>query len=402
MCSTAAQHIYCEAKKSYNNNDNNNKKNNMAASAGRLAKASSGQQNRLTAEERTSMELWLSMEREYKHGKGKSMTNLRWINGAASKGLTNVSGDPKQAKQVGAQESLALFVNTKLKYSGSKSWTAAIAHNKWKNMKLSFKRVLTKFPTPDDAQWERDGKSKEEFAAELERITSARRAACQSYDILWPELKDHPSIHPACQYESDFQQNDEEGDAEQDEEGNEEQNFSEEGSEEDEDVTVTKGKSSKSSGTGSASKGSPKGKSPRHKKGKSSVKSAPVKMSLKKSSEQPRHRDITAAYISMKAEWNRMWLRTMMLKQRQEVYFMCLDRSYNRQVTNQILMDLGLGRIPAFMDSWDDPQMNDTHEHVAAMRTSDAVETMNVDGSNIGDDSGDGDGSRDGDGDDSD
>ena len=114
MCSTAAQHIYCEAKKSYNNNENNNKKNNMAAAGGRVAKASSGQ-NRLTTEERTSMELWLTMEREYRHGQGKGMTNLRWINGAASKGLTNVSGDPKQAKQAGAHESLALFVNAKLK-----------------------------------------------------------------------------------------------------------------------------------------------------------------------------------------------------------------------------------------------------------------------------------------------
>lgn len=145
----------------------------MAAAGGRVAKASSGQ-NRLTTEERTSMELWLKMEREYRQGKGKGMTNLRWINGAASKGLTNVSGDPKQAKQAGAHESLALFVNAKLKYSGSKSWTAAIALNKWKNMKLSFKRVPTKFPMPDDGQWERDGKSKEEFAAEMERITIAQ------------------------------------------------------------------------------------------------------------------------------------------------------------------------------------------------------------------------------------
>ncbi len=70
---------------------------------------------------------------------------------------------------------------------------------------------------------------------------------------------------------------------------------------------------------------------------------------------------------------------------------MCLDRSYDRQATNQILMDLGLGRIPAFMDSWDDSQVYDMHEQVAAMRSSDVVEEMK---SNAASD--DGDGSNDG------
>jgi hypothetical protein len=82
----------------------------------------------------------------------------------------------------------------------------------------------------------------------------------------------------------------------------------------------------------------------------------------------------------------------MMLKQRQDVYFMCLDRSYDRQATNQILMDLGLGRIPAFMDSWDDSQMYDMHEQIATMRNSAVVEEMKSgDGSDDGDGSGDGD-----------
>jgi hypothetical protein len=321
----------------------------MAAAESRLAKASSAQ-NRMTADERTRMELWLSMSRVYKNGKGKDMSNLRWINGAASKGLTSVSGDSKQAKQIGAHEALAHFMNAKLR-SGNKMWTAEIAHSKWKNMKVSYKRVLKKFPMPDDAQWERDGKSKEDLASEVERVSDARRAAFQSYDVLWKELKDHPSFQPACQYASaDFEDGD---DDEADEDGDDnvavsgaertatdKDSESEDASDEDdEDMDASRNKSSRAS---SSSRGSPRKRS---KKAKASSK--PVKMSLKKTSEQPRHRDITAAYIAMKTEWNRMWLRTMMLKQRQDVYFMCLDRRYDRATTNQILMDVGLSRRTA-------------------------------------------------------
>jgi hypothetical protein len=177
------------------------------AEGSRIYKASSGQ-NRMTPEERSAMEVWLLMKREYAGGRGKEMTNLRWINGAAAKGLTNVSGDPKQAKQIGAYLALAAYMNDK-KVKGAKTWTAELASTKWKNMKTSFKRVVKKYPMPDTAQWERDGKSKEEVATEVERITALREAGFQSYKVLWEELKDHPTICPAAPFESTIDDEDE-------------------------------------------------------------------------------------------------------------------------------------------------------------------------------------------------
>jgi hypothetical protein len=329
----------------------------------------------MTVEERTRMELWLSMARVYRDGKGKEMSNLRWINGAASKGLTTVSGDSKQAKQIGAHEALAHFMNAK---RGGKLWTAEIAHNKWKNMKVSYKRVLKKFPIPDDAQWESDGKSKEEYASEVEKVTSARRAAFQSYDVLWKELKDHPSFAPSGQYESNiFDEDNEEDDDDEGAAGTGGEKTvtadddREDGSASDDNASEEEENDKQS--RHSSSKGSPR--KIIKKKGKGSSK--PVKMSLKKTSEQPRHRDITAAYISMKTEWNRMWLRTMMLKQRQDVYFMCLDRHYDRTTTNQILKDLGLNHMPAYMESWDEDVPN-MHEATAAFRSADAIENLGL------------------------
>jgi hypothetical protein len=173
----------------------------MSASESRLYKASSGQ-NRISAEERTAMELWLSLKREYAGGKGKEMTNLRWINGAAAKGLVTVSGDPKQAKQIGACEALAVFMNSKQK---NKQWNAEHALTKWRNMKTSFKRAIKKYPMPDNVEWEQSGRSKEDLASEVEKVTVLRKAACQSYEVLWEELQDHPTIHPSAPFESQIE-----------------------------------------------------------------------------------------------------------------------------------------------------------------------------------------------------
>ncbi len=370
--------IFIEKQRKEHNNKPTNTR--MAAAGSRIAKASSGQ-NRISPEERTAMELWLKTKRDYGGGKGKEMTNLRWINGAASKGLQGVSGDPKQAKQIGAYEALAAFMNTK---QTKKKWDAEIANKKWKNMKTSFKRAVNKYEMPDTQVWEQSGKSKEELATEVENVTTLRKAACQSYEVLWEELQNHPTISPAAPFETPFAGDDGDGDngggdeVNEDEEDEGDEVNEDEDEEGDEDATASgtakspkaakSPMSPKSSAAGSKNSGAKAKASPkkREKGSKASVK----KLSLRKASEQPRHRDITAAYISMKSEWNRMWLRTMVLKQRQDVYFMCLERGMDRATTIHVMQDLGLGKLPAFMDSWYRDEVPDMHEQGELIRGS--------------------------------
>ena len=151
------------------------------------------------------MESWMQMDREYPVGaSGNAMTNLRWINGAASKGLKTANADSKDATQTGAYMSLAKFVNTKL--SLKQPWTVDTAMTKWKNMKTSFKRICKDNQFPVDAEWYAQGKTKEELAAECERITAIRKQKCASYDVLWSELQSHPSINPPGRFESPHMQ----------------------------------------------------------------------------------------------------------------------------------------------------------------------------------------------------
>jgi hypothetical protein len=139
--------------------------------------------SRLPQHERNAMELWLKNNRIYHGGKGKEMSNLRWINGGASKGLTSVSGDSKQAKSISAHEELAKFVNERCNLAGAERWDAAKAASKWQNMKSTFKRVVRKYEFPEVDQWLKDGRTKEEHAEEIERLTALRRKGCQSYDV---------------------------------------------------------------------------------------------------------------------------------------------------------------------------------------------------------------------------
>jgi hypothetical protein len=342
----------------------------MSANNKRIKQASTGQ-NRLSQEERIAMELWMKSNRVYENGKGRDMTNLRWINGAASKGLLTASGDPKQAKQIGAHEALAKFVNDRLNLHGTgKSWTAETAASKWKNMKTSFKRIVRKYAFPSSDEWTKEGKTKEELASEIEKLTTLRRNACQSYDVLWEELQDHPSIVPHGQCESaDFEAADGDDDDYAEHDGDEGEGI----------LSETEVRSPKS--PASSAKAGPRKSPSKPKKNKGVAKK---QLSLKKTSEAPRHRDITAAYIAMKAEWNRMWLRSMMLKQRQEVFFACVDRGYSDARIDQVMVAVGLGRLPAYMTSWgEDPMGNlDTQippqaeagDHAAEMRASSASE----------------------------
>ena len=71
-----------------------------------------------------------------------------------------------------------------------------------------------------------------------------------------------------------------------------------------------------------------------------------------------------------------MWLRTMVLKQRQDVYFMCLERGMDRATTIKVMQDLGLGKLPAFMDSWYRDEIPDMHEHGDIMRASGTAENL--------------------------
>ena len=80
----------------------------LAASKKIHSEKAEKQQQRLSKEERLAMESWMQMDREYPVGaSGNAMTNLRWINGAASKGLKTANADSKDATQTGAYMSLA-------------------------------------------------------------------------------------------------------------------------------------------------------------------------------------------------------------------------------------------------------------------------------------------------------
>jgi hypothetical protein len=360
--------------------EHSNKTTNMSEGS-RIHKGSSGQ-SRITPEERSAMEVWLLLKREYAGGKGKDMTNLRWINGAAAKGLSNVSGDPKQAKQIGAYEALAAYMNEK-RVKGARTWNAEYALTKWKNMKTSFKRAIKKYPMPDTCEWEQSGKSKEDLSSEVERVTALREAACQSYKVLWDELRDHPIIHPAAPFESVIEEDEDDASSGSD---NDEGEGRGDASDIDTGTATARSPKSPKSPKAPSSKGSSaQGKASSKKKVK--VSKAPVKLSLKKSSEQTRHRDITAAYISMKSEWNRMWLRTMVMKQRQDVYFMCVDRGWDRASTLQVMTDLGLGKLPAFMDSWYGNDDGSMPERAEEMRSSAYIEDIDNEGENNADES---------------
>ena len=162
----------------------------LAASKKQHAEKAEKQQQRLSKEERLAMESWMQMDREYAVGtSGNAMTNLRWINGAASKGLKTANADSKDATQTGAYMSLAKFVNTKL--SLKQPWTVDTAMTKWKNMKTSFKRICKDNQFPVDAEWYAQGKTKEGFRVAanflMDNPASAKRAkvtnSCNLGDI---------------------------------------------------------------------------------------------------------------------------------------------------------------------------------------------------------------------------
>jgi hypothetical protein len=355
----------------------------------RVAEASAkvGQQNRLSKEERLAMETWFALQRVYPEGTtGRPMTNLRWINGAGSKGLKTANVDSKDATQSGAHLSLAGWVNRRLTLA--KPWTAEIAHTKWKNMKTSFKRIVKEHQFPIESEWEALGKTKEDMATEIERITAIRKSKCASYDVLWAELHNHPSINPAGRLESSQmldEDDEQEYEAEQDN-GNE----SDEGQEDEE---TSKGKQSKSSATPSEGCKSPRVTTPTRPAAaaRTSPKQKPKpkinKFKFKKSSHAPRHRDITQAYISMKAEWNRMWLRVQVLKERREVYFICRDRGMNSADVKLAFDDIGLGKLPAYLPSWGEDPLNESfrgppdHDAAHEMRQSNIWDRQRGDGS---------------------
>ncbi len=312
------------------------------------------------------------------------MTNLRWINGAGSKGLKTANVDSKDATQSGAHLSLAAWVNRRLGSTLTKPWTAEIANTKWKNMKTSFKRILKEHQFPIESEWLAAGKTKEEMAEEIERITAIRKLKCASYDVLWKELHKHPSINPAGRFESS-QMLEEDDDMEQENDEDED--------EDDEDDQDERVKRSKSSATASEGGKSPRPGTPtrqpaaaaRTSPNRKTTKPKVNKFKFKKSSHAPRHRDITQAYISMKAEWNRMWLRVQILKERREVYFICRDRGMTSADVKSAFDDIGLGKLPAYLPSWGEDPLNESfkgpadHDATNEMRQSDACDEQKGD-----------------------
>ena len=376
--------------------------------SGRLATASKKvQQQRLSKEERLAMESWMKLGREYPPGaRGKAMTNLRWINGGSSKGLKSMNVDSKDATKDGAYISLANYVNANISSKVLKTqWTSDTAMAKFKNMKTSFKRICKDNQFPLDEEWTDAGKSKEELAQEIERITKIRRAKCASYDVLWAELQHHPSINPAGRFESSVFQD--EDDAEEDEDVDAEaeadgQSDDAENSDDDEvndreevDRSPRAGTARSSStmsnqdrgdGGGKRRKTQGKAASPSPRKPASPAKKtsgkgvSAEKFKFKKGSSAPRHRDITAAYIAMKAEWNRMWLRVQILKERREVYFICRDLNMTPAQIKAAFEDIGLGKLPAYLPSWGEDPMDDAftgppnHDAEHELRGSDACD----------------------------
>lgn len=321
------------------------------------------------------MESWMQMDREYPVGtSGNAMTNLRWINGAASKGLKSANADSKDATQTGAYMSLAKFVNTKL--SLKQPWTVDTAMTKWKNMKTSFKRICKDNQFPVDAEWYAQGKTKEELATECERITAIRKQKCASYDVLWAELQSHPSINPPGRFESPHMQGVQDAELGAESEGSEGDSDSilESVKERLKQNRVPAPAKSATSTTRSeledADLQSPQeagrrrttsaAASPRKEVQSPKKKVPPAKaekFKFKKGSDAPRHRDITSAYIAMKAEWNRMWLRVQILKERREVYFVCRDAGWTPAATKAAFDDIGLGKVPAYLPSWGEDPM---------------------------------------------
>jgi hypothetical protein len=351
--------------------------------AKRLAAASAkgGQQNRLSKEERLAMENWFTQQRAYPEGTtGRPMTNLRWINGAGSKGLKTANVDSKDATQSGAHLSLAAWVNRRLGTALAKPWTAEIANTKWKNMKTSFKRIIKEYQFPIETEWLEAGKNKEDMAEEIERITAIRKSKCASYDVLWKELHKHPSINPSGRLESS-QMLEDEDEMEQD-------NDEDEDEDEENDQEERANKKSRSSATASEGNKSPRPGTPtrqpaaaaRTSPNRKTTKPKLNKFKFKKSSHAPRHRDITQAYISMKAEWNRMWLRVQILKERREVYFICRDRGMSSNDVKLAFDDIGLGKLPAYLPSWGEDPLHESfkgppnHDAANEMRRSDAWE----------------------------
>jgi hypothetical protein len=82
----------------------------------------------------------------------------------------------------------------------------------------------------------------------------------------------------------------------------------------------------------------------------------------------------------MKGEWNRMWLRMQVIRERRDVYFMCRDRGWNCAQTQAAFNDIGLGKLPAYMDSWGEDPMGDAwqgppeHDFTSEMRSASAAD----------------------------
>lgn len=324
----------------------------------------------------------MQQDRVYPGGtSGRAMSNLRWLNGGASKGLKTANVDSKDATQVGAYTSIANYVNNRLR--PTKPWTADTAMGKWKNMKTSFKRICKDHQFPLEKEWLASGKSKEDMAEEIERITKIRRQKHASYDVLWSEFHNHPSINPAGRYESTDVDADDDANEEEDDE---DVDAAGEGEHERDECATTPRKQSKASTDASthSAAASPRpqaqappksARSPKAQAAQSPKKKAAAagKFKFKKASDAPRHRDITAAYIAMKAEWNRMWLRVQVLRERREVYFLCRDRGLNSGDCKLAFDDIGLGQLPAYMATWGEDPLDASFKGPAAH---DATEDM--------------------------
>jgi hypothetical protein len=352
----------------------------------RIQEAGKGKgQGRLSKEERLAMESWMQQDRVYTAGApGRAMTNLRWLNGGGSKGLKTANVDSKDATQVGAYTSLANYVNNRLRLV--KAWTADTAMGKWKNMKTSFKRICKENQFPLEREWLASGRNKEDMAQEIERITKIRRQKHASYDVLWAEFHNHPSINPAGRYESTDADADDDAHEEEDDDDVDEAGEGQPDQEEGATSPMKHGKASTEASTHSGaasprpqaqalhkSTRSPKAQPVHSPKKKMGPKDAAGKFKFKKASDAPRHRDITAAYIAMKAEWNRMWLRVQVLKERREVYFLCRDRGFNSDQCKLAFDDIGLGQLPAYMASWGEDPLDASFKGPAAP---DAAEDM--------------------------
>jgi hypothetical protein len=66
-------------------------------------------------------------------------------------------------------------VNERCNLAGAERWDTAKAAREWQNMKSTFKRVVRNYEFPKIDQWLKDGRTKEEHAEEIERLTALRK-----------------------------------------------------------------------------------------------------------------------------------------------------------------------------------------------------------------------------------